>query len=304
MSSENKNDFYNLTFAQREGKAPLPEPMRLEQIPHQFRNEILLSVNTEIDDAIYTDSFAAFEYFEYELNIGSILDSYEMDILKKFYDDITGYQDKPRRCRSYFSEIIKQGEYYEVLTLVEFMLRHDACSENLYNGLIDAFRKTPVAYFAGEIGGVPTIMPRISLESGEATRQAIEAIQQTGLGGASTHLRQAAEHINAQQYTDAIADSISAVESVARQIAPESKTLGQALNVLERKGVITNQQLKAGFEKLYAYTNSEEGIRHALLNKNSSDVGLDEATFMFGACASFAAYLLNKQRQVEQQVTK
>ena len=110
-----------------------------------------------------------------------------------------------------------------MLTLVEFMLRHDACSENLYNGLIDAFRKAPVAYFAEEIGGLPTIMPRISPEAGEATRQDIEAIQQVGPGGPSTHLRQAVEHINAQQY--AVADSISAVESVARQIAPEAKHL-------------------------------------------------------------------------------
>ena len=114
------------------------------------------------------------------------------------------------------------------------------------------------------------------------------------------HLRQAAEHINTEQYADAVADSISAVESVARQVAPEAKTLGQALKVLEKMEVITNQQLKDGFEKLYAYTNSEKGIRHALMDDARSNVGVDEAVFMFGACASFAAYLASKHRQMAQ----
>lgn len=46
-------------------------------------------------------------------------------------------------------------------------------------------------------------------------------------------------------------------------------------------------------------TSSEEGVRHSLVFKDSADVGLDEAMFMFGACASFAAYLANKHRQTE-----
>ena len=33
--------------------------------------------------------------------------------------------------------------------------------------------------------------------------------------------------------------------------------------------------------------------------KDSAAVGLDEAMFMFGACASFAAYLAQKHRQAE-----
>ena len=40
------------------------------------------------------------------------------------------------------------------------------------------------------------------------------------------------------------------------------------------------------FSQRYGYTNDEQGIRHALLNKDAAEVGLDEALFMFGACAS------------------
>ena len=41
-------------------------------------------------------------------------------------------------------------------------------------------------------------------------------------------------------------------------------------------------------------------LRYALLNQGSPNVGLDEAVFMFGACASFAAYLVKKHRQMQQ----
>ena len=120
------------------------------------------------------------------------------------------------------------------------------------------------------------------------------------MDGATTHLRQAAEHINAQQYGDSLADSIHAVESIARVIDPKaSKTLGPALDSLAKAGVLKHPALKEAFKKLYAYTSDEQGIRHAHLHKDSLDVGLNEAVFMFGACASFAAYLADKHRQAE-----
>ena len=48
-------------------------------------------------------------------------------------------------------------------------------------------------------------------------------------------------------------------------------------------------------ENLYGYTSDEDGIRHALLGEQEK-VDIDDAVFMFGACASFTAYLVNKAR--------
>ena len=113
------------------------------------------------------------------------------------------------------------------------------------------------------------------------------------MDGAASHLGQAKEHINAQQYADAIADSIHAVESVARAIDPKSSTLGPALHSLEKAGLL-NREFKQALEKLYNYTNAKPGIRHAKRNEEAADVGLEEAMLMFGACASFAAYLTRR----------
>ena len=84
-------------------------------------------------------------------------------------------------------------------------------------------------------------------------------------------------------------------------IDPEGKRRpsAPALDSLEKGGLLKHTALKAAFKKLYGYTSDEQGIRHSLLDQDSADVGLDEAMFMFGACASFAAYLAQKHRQAE-----
>ncbi len=144
--------------------------------------------------------------------------------------------------------------------------------------------------------------PRSSREQGEATQQAIEMLRESGMEGATTHLRQAAACINERRFADSVKESIHAVESVACMIDNKaSKTLGPALTSLEKAGLLNHPALKEAFKKLYGYTSDERGIRHAFLDQESADVGLDEAMFMFGACASFAAYLVNKHRQMNQQ---
>lgn len=296
MSHENDDDFYELTFSQREGKAALPETMRLEHIPQRFRQLAWRVIDGEIHDS--SNFNVVVPYFLTEPNIGSILCSYEFDVLGKLHDEIGGYE--PGVSADFFRDLIGFEDYHSVLTCIEFILRHGFCSESLREGLIDAFDKAPIAYFVSEKNGLPTIMPRFSHETGAATQQAIETLRKSGMEGATTHLRQAAEHINAQQYGDSIADSIHAVESVARKIDPRaSKTLGPALDSLEGARLLNHPAFKEAFKKLYGYTSDKEGIRHALLDKNAPDVELDEAMFMFGACASFAAYLVNKHRQMQ-----
>ena len=304
MTHGNDNHFDKLTFSQREGKAPLPEPMRLEYIPQKFRQDIWWRIDSEISRSSngehYEGHFSYGPQFITEYNLGRVLYLYKYRVLEQFHDEIKSYE--PVECREFYKEFIRSRDYHQVLTLIEFVLRNEYCSEPLRESLAIAFNQTPIAYFVDVKGELPAIMPRPSSETGAATKQAIETIHEGGMDGAATHLRQAAEHINARQYADSIADSISAAESAARIIDPKaSKTLGPALDSLERVGLLKHTALKEAFKKLYGYTSNEQGIRHALLDKDSADVGLDEAVFMFGACASFAAYLVSKHRQTEQQ---
>lgn len=99
----------------------------------------------------------------------------------------------------------------------------------------------------------------------------------------------------AADYTNSIKESISAVEAFCREITGKN-TLGEALNALERSGLQLPPVLKAGFEKLYAYTNQPTtGIRHALIDNSGAYVPANaEARYMLVTCSAFINYLRSK----------
>ena len=180
------------------------------------------------------------------------------------------------------------------------MVNDKDVTEAFVKGTSNLFEQYTAAYRLNTSQRPYCFFSQASKEQGEATRQAVETICESNFDGAAAHLRQATRHINARQYADSITDSIHAVESVARVIDPTaSKSLAPALDSIEKAGLLKHPALKAAFKKLYGYTSDEQGIRHPLLDQDSPNVGLDEAMFMFGACASFAAYLAQKHRQAE-----
>ena len=298
MTTDKNEDFYKLHFAQREGKAPLPEVMELEHVPQSFRQHVWLYIDQEIKDLAGSGIDDYYETYQ-NCGISQIIWLYRFEVNQTPHDEIP--HDRPSDDRAFARESVLFGKYHEVITFVEYILRHKECSADLYKGIQQAFARTPIAYSVEVIDRIPTIVPRVNRESGEATRQAIETISVSIMDGAATHLRQAAQHINSGQYPDAVADSIHAVESVACTIDPrENKTLGPALDSLGNAGLLQHPALKEAFKKLYGYTSDEEGIRHALVFKRAADVGLAEAILIFSVCASFAAYLIQKDQKIRE----
>lgn len=290
-----KNNFADsLTFSQREGYAPLPKPMQLEELSDDLRREIwnetriwLLSISSYDYEGNY--------FFE---NNGRSIERVLGKLLQQPEDEIdTSFWTVMDLLKNW----ILEGPFNEVLDLIESIANHSEYGAKFADHIRESFERCVAAYYLDMSRHPYQFIPRSNQAQGEATRKAMETISEGGMAGAETHLRQAAEHINAQRFADSVRDSIHAVESVARQIDPKSKTLGPALNALEKAGLINHSALKGAFSKLYGYTSDEQGIRHALLEKDSPDVGLDEAMFMFGACASFAAYLVNKHQKADQQ---
>lgn len=288
----------HLTFSQRYGYDPLPKPMRLECLSDDLRREIwnaILSFLDSITPANFGEQLEKHDNQGIKFILGKILRQPE--------DEINTTKKHLLYC---IKNIILKDPFNKILDFLEYFLefiwhrrrRNSYAGAMKYINRIEGlFERYTAAYYL-DISKMPLqFVPRGSKEQGKATQQAIEIIQDADMDGASTHLRKAAKNINEGQFPDSVRESIHAVEAVACRIAPTSSTLGDALKSLKDKHLLTNTQLKAGFEKLYAYTNSEEGVRHALVFQNDSKVGLDEAMFMYGACASFAAYLVSKHRQ-------
>lgn len=111
---------------------------------------------------------------------------------------------------------------------------------------------------------------------------------------AAEHIQQAVQHYSNRpvpDYRNAVKESISAVESVARTLTKKDD-LVPALAELEKKHQL-HPVLKQGFIKLYSYTNGEDGIRHAMLD-DKADVTEADARYMLVTCSAFVNYLVSR----------
>ena len=283
-------DHGHLTFSQREGKAPLPEPMKLKHLSRKFRVRITRLITDQIQRESLTDrTYWATDNLS---NMNVILAEYLCEQREVFDAPESHCPVEDKRLVIGWCE---EDSYDSVLTLIEFILQHSKCPKNLRADLLAAFDRPPlVAYYVSKLNGRLTITPRPDVESGLATQQALSIVENEGSNGAREHLRKAANNINEAKYADSVRDSIHAMEAVARTIDLDAGTLGQALRKLEKKGFLEHGAIKQAFEKLYGYTSDENGIRHSMIEEEAPNVGLDEAVFMFNACAAGAAYLIKK----------
>ena len=292
MSDENKTvSRGDLSFSLRHGYEDLPKAMRLEELSNDLRREIWNEVRRLL--LFHTRRAASGPYFSssgrrlIECVLGRFAKLPEDEVPTNF-----------RRASDYCKEIVIESRFNRVLDLLEIMIDEQGIGSPFQHAIDELFKKHVAAYQLDSSGSNCQFLPSSSGEQGDSIQQALETLREGNMDGATTHLQEAAGHINARRFADSIRDSIHAVESAARVLSPKnSKTLTPALNSLEKAGVLKHPTLKSAFVKLYGYTSNEEGIRHPLLESGVADVGLEEALFMFGACASFASYLTEKHRQ-------
>ncbi|MCY3878379.1 MAG: hypothetical protein OXF74_04270 [Rhodobacteraceae bacterium] len=290
--TDGNNGTCHLTFSQRHGLVPLPEAMEPEKLSKNFRIRVWRAFHDDIERS--RNPGYRFYASKYQ-HLPCMMADFNCEAAGHWDDPKKHYPDKDNE---FVMQLCKAGRYDEVLTLIEFMLRHKLCPKDLRRQLTAVFDcPPPVAYHVQKIGGYPTIVLRASLESGVAARHAVGTVEEIGPDSAKTHLRTAAESLNAGNYADSVRNSIHAMEAVARMINPDARTLSTALKKLKKKGFLKHGAMNQAFEKLYSYTSDEAGIRHSLLDKDAPDVGLDEAMFMFSVCAAGAAYLLTKHTE-------
>ena len=192
-----------------------------------------------------------------------------------------------------YKEFFLQAPFNGCFDVLQMVMQHPACPREFVSAIQGVFDECQLAYRVDTSTSTPTILPAASQQEGDALMGALRDLEDAGMGGAAKHLRHAGQGIIGQDWPGSVRESIHAVESVARQVAPgDADTLGNALAALARQGGL-HGALKKGFGALYGYTSNEPGIRHALL-EDESKVTQDEALFMLGACAAFCSYLWRK----------
>jgi hypothetical protein len=158
--------------------------------------------------------------------------------------------------------------------------------------LADAFIQSRAAYRVFDNEYVAAIG---TAEQAATFERAIIDAEAKNATAARKQLIAAAVALRNADWPGCVRESIHAVEATAVNLAPETKTLGDALKVLEKRGHI-HSGLKAAFGALYGYSSDEKGIRHALVIEDEAHVDEADALFMLGACASFVSYLLARTK--------
>lgn len=281
------------TFSQVQGIEPLPQPLKLNDLPRSIRARLWTVVfmymsTSKVDDYGKRTRHGVYLGGDWR----QILLDVNLDLFDEPPDEFDGVFSKQTDRVKRF---IYGNQFNRVFDFLQCVMRHRTCPtrfpEDIAKVLVDGLAAYTV---------VPdpwTIIPRATPEEGAAVERALGGLKDAGLEGARSHLLKAGESLTGGKFNDSVRESIHAVESVARTLDLKGSTsLKQALSALGKRGTTIHPALKKAMLQMYGYTSDKQGIRHASLG-GDTEVGLPEALFMFGACASFVTYLLGKAQE-------
>lgn len=278
------------TYDQRYEGAPLPEIMKSGELSPDLRRDVL---------DLLIDVLNENRRPERIMDSGPVLNSaYRNTLMKVFgkFQQQSKYSTSVefRECAHFFRELLS-GDTGTILKFLELYFDE-------YVELIDRVAKLiehhAAPFMLVDTRGYIRFRPITLQAESQAIQETFNTLNDNGYRGATKHLTLATEALNNGSFADCVRESIHAVEAVAKVITENEKaTLGEALKALNDKGVHIHKALYTAFSSMYGYSSDEKGIRHSLLEEGEAKVNKYLAMFMFGACASFAAYLVNEHNQ-------
>ncbi len=213
------------------------------------------------------------------------------------------YADDEEHFYVFYKSKIVDGKWNECLDLIEFL--NQMCykdkwwSELRERGYYDKEAPSTAAYndvFERFMVGYRIIDGQVTSITNNEEVNTIDESVRNSPNAVAEQISKAIRFLSDRKkpdYAKSVQCSISAVESQCRILLNDPKpTLGQALKMLEDKGVNLHGSLKSGFDKLYGFTSDTDGVRHGSINP--SDVDSDLAKFMLVSCSAFVNYLRAK----------
>jgi hypothetical protein len=256
-----------MKFSERKG---FKEVSKIIQI-----DDINVDLRTALWNIFYTKAIRHFN------NVKAFRITYWASYEKKTLDSL------PASLTNHIKKIFLAGKWYEVYDFLEFTLNYNEL-EQLAPLVNETLEKELSAYRF--INGVVT-----DITDNQEIEMLEKALTDDDFPNVKAHLQRALELLSDRKnpdYRNSIKESISAVESIAKEIAQKPKVeLGEALKEIEKKGKLHGAMKKA-FLNLYGYTSDANGIRHALMEE--PNLTADDAKFFLLTCTSFINYLKAK----------
>lgn len=192
-------------------------------------------------------------------------------------------------------EIIYSENHVNVLEFVQAFLRHGYVSDKFRKNIDDIFKKSYVGYRLLEGN---TVIPYVNDDELSGLSKNIRMIEETDKDYLKFHLRSSADFMNKGLWSSSVRESISAVESVIKAEYP-GREFSEAMTQFQRETGI-HGALKKAMIQMYGYASDEQGIRHALFDKDAPNVDSSDAVYMYSVCISFISYVIRKKTKVFQ----
>jgi hypothetical protein len=269
-------------FSQRTGLEQVPPQLKLGEVSAELRRLLYYYISLEIDRESYSP-------YSYGIVFRDEWRRVAMDLHVLFFKQAADtFMYGPYEYKQHLDVFIQRANIGGLFNLVEFLIRHRGCSDELKRELADALVTARAAYRVFDNKYIAAIGTE---EQAAAFERAIADAEAKNATAVRKQLIAAGVALRNSDWAGSLRESIHAVEAIAVRLAPGTDTLGAALKVLEHRGHL-HGGLKAAFSSLYGYSSDEEGVRHALVFGDEAQVDETDALFMLGACASFVSYLL------------
>lgn len=277
-----------MRFSQRLGINPQVKIIQIESIDEDLKNGLWNALTLFYWDSYEAPGAGIYGRGDYVVgsNLQNLVTLLWLHHFKKPIDTIDEYWEYSlQNLRKYYFS----AKWWQAFELVEFVANHG--EKSVKQKFIEACN-----YYLNLENSAYRFVEGVLVEI--TSKEEIESIESAiaeaaPYGGVKTHLKRSLELLSDKQNPDfrnSIKESISAVESLAKQISGDPKaTLGEVLKSLERESKL-HPALKSAFSSLYGYTSDANGIRHALLEENS--LSKTDARFMLVCCSAFVNYVI------------
>lgn len=205
--------------------------------------------------------------------------------------------DTPYR-REWFKKWFYSLKWYEVYNLLEF-IEQNVDEINLELSVAADYISDINKILEEEMSAYrfinSTLAPISHSEEVESISSSIQAAEKAELFGTKQHIETAIQLMSKKptpDYRNSIKESISAIESVVKQIiGEEAGGLDKALTKLDT-AIKFHGGFKSGLLSFYGYTSDASGIRHAILGQPNVD--FDDAKFMLVSCSALVNFIISK----------
>jgi len=277
-------------FSQRKGLKPLEKAIQRDSLDEETRNRLWSVLKAYVWDKWLRDP----SYNHDAQLVEVLLNTMWFRYFKKPSDFQPPMHpgEYYRRGQSYYDflrEYFLQGEWNDVFDLVEFIIAHwpNDNAEKLCLQINNVLTEENSTY--------RLVSGQFSEITNESEIEEVDTAAQTGLEGVSTHINDAVKFLSDRKnpnYRNSVKESISAVESLFKILTKDkSATLSDGLKEI-KSPIALHPALISGFEKIYAYTSDQGGIRHAIFDTDKTS--FSDAKFMLVSCSAYINYVVGK----------